>query len=176
MIWDYKPGSPKATIAIVQVINAYGPGRLKIFDKMLNAFYKKFPNVSLLLTYRPLGQPESMFTQSGWYWDEKQGAYVKILTSSLSHSSVLPDGAVIAICPKASFYHVKDNFNKYRSSMEYFKIELDQDGKLLKPIITRSSTENYVGIFINKKLVKENKIHRLFSDNAWFGGVKGFWS
>ncbi len=161
MIWsNYNPISIE--IDIVEVKENYR--RQGIMKKMLNSFLERFPE-TCVLTGSVIPQSEEVFNNFGFV--KKERKHFKIVKPHLTASHTLPDGPVIAVCSD-NFYAVNQNPEKYKDKMQYFKIQLDNNGKLLEPIITDYHYEGYIGIYLNQSLVTSGKAKHLFNNDGCF--------
>ena len=165
MTWSYALDKPNAVIDMVEVKEEYR--RQGIFKKMLTSFCMHFPEVCILIAY-PIPQSEKIFMASGWEKTRSDGC-IKVVKPGLSPSDTLPDGQVLAICSRSEFYDVSKNLEKYKSAMKYFKINMDDHGKLMEPIITRYSRDSYIGVYMNKQLLAQHKADYLLSNTSYFG-------
>lgn len=167
-----------AEIHIVEVQDKYrGKG---IFNKMLSTFISKYDDIHILTAF-VIPQSHAVFKHLGWTdinphkYDTKY--FYKIVKKGLEPVNELPDGRVIAICP-ASYYEVKNNLDKYQSSMKYYKIDLDENQNLNTPILAEikasqygSSPESHVGVYYNKELVTSGKAIHIFKDFSYVGNL-----
>lgn len=165
MAYNYCLGDPSAGINIVEVKEEYR--RQGVFKKMIGDFCLHFPEVCILMA-SPIKKSEKIFIASGWEKTSLVG-YMKIVKPGLSPHDTLPDGRVLAVCSKSEFYDVSKNLEKYKSAMKYFKINMDDHGKLMEPIITKYSRDSYIGVYLNKKLLAQHKADYLFSGQGFFG-------
>lgn len=172
MVWSKVEDATE--IDIVEVNSKYR--RQGIFKKMLSDFAEHFSNV-LVLTASVLKQAENAFNNVGWTKASLNSQsshgeltpYYKIIQPSLEALHTLPDGCVIAVCSE-NYYQVKENPEKYQSAMKFFRIRLNENGKLYLPIITAfymnnfHQYEGYIGVYLNKKLITEGKIKNVFKN------------
>lgn len=161
-------------IDIVEVNPEYR--RQGIFKEMLADFAKNFSNV-LVLTASVLKQAENAFSKIGWTKaslnsqssHDELTPYYKIIQPSLEALHTLPDGCVIAVSSE-NYYQVKTNPEKYQSDMKFFRMRLNENGKLCLPIITAfymnnfHQYEGYIGVYLNKKLITDGKVKHVFKN------------
>lgn len=162
MVWHRD--SVSAGISIVEVKKEYR--RQGICKQMLSAFSDEFPEIAVL-TATVLEQSKTIFRKMGWkgtYDINKHEVFFKTIRPCMQPLDTLPNGRVIAVC-SGDFYKIKVDLKKYQDKMKYFQIDLGTDDKLQQPIITEFYYEGYVGIYLNKNIVLENKTKYLFRDN-----------
>lgn len=168
MTWKFYANSIGAEIDIVEVKEEYR--KQGIFKKMLMAFTENFTNIALLSAF-VLEQSEEAFRRTGWEKQERK--HFKVIKPSVPALKSLPDGQVIATCSE-DFYRVQNNPEQYKDSMKYFQIQLDNNGRLLTPIVTAHYYEHYIGIYLDKKLVAQGKSKHLFNGEDILGGSREF--
>lgn len=169
MIWRAEEDL-RLEIDIVEVKKSYR--RQGIFKAMLSALQEHFPQIAFLSAH-PIPDSVKVFEGLGWTSNtyNRQKVFYKLLTPMLASSSELPDGRVVGIFSKADdsdskewvdFYRVQQSPKKY--ALKYFQIDLDEDGYLKSPIIFPFHYEGYIGLFLDKKLIAENKAKYLFNN------------
>lgn len=170
----------KAEINIVEV-NEYYRGK-GVFKKMLIELSNKYPNI-FILTAHVIPQSQHVFAHLGWQnTGHSQGtlkAFYHLIQPGVEPVDELPDGHVIAICPE-DYYEVADNFKKYQNQMKYYKVDLDGNQLLLKPIIAESvlspqesSPNGYVAVYFNREFITSGKVKHILESGTfdWIGNI-----
>lgn len=157
MIWEFFDNDIGAEIHIIEVKKEYQ--KQGIFKKMITDFAEKFTDIAVL-SARVLPQSREAFRKAGW--EKQREKHTKTIKPSVLALNSLPDGQVIATCSE-NFYKVQNNPEQYKDLMKYFQIQLDNNGRLLTPVVTAYYYEHYIGIYLNKKLIAEGKAKHLFN-------------
>jgi ribosomal protein S18 acetylase RimI-like enzyme len=131
--------------------------------RMIDALIQHLPEVNLLSSMSADTPTAKGFHQHlGWQNNGKTNYFHKIIRPGLESSQTLPTtGLALSICPY-DFYEVHRNLKDYLPKMQYFKLEMGPDGKLLVPIISEFKFEGYIGVHHNGKLIEAGKAKHLF--------------
>ncbi|CAL5998509.1 Conserved_hypothetical protein [Hexamita inflata] len=170
MIW--RICGQRLEIDIAEVKEEYrGRG---IFKNMIQAILDNYVDVAVLIG-SILPQSQLVFERMGWVKiDQDSNNFIKTIKPISQQLSELPDGLCVAVFSKfdlldqkkyLDYYIIKDNVNKYK--LKYFKIDLDESGRLNIPIVTKFEYEGYIGIFFNKQLIKDGKAKQLFKNATY---------
>jgi hypothetical protein len=146
--------------------------RQGVYKLMQSEFLKKYDDICVL-TSSVIPESQEIFVNAGWetVLDINQHKkFYKIVRPVLNAVDVLSDGHFIAICSE-DFYKVQKNVGKYQASMKYFKVEIDEAGRLSVPIATPFNYEGYIAIYHDKALVAEGKAKYLFRSRKCFDNL-----
>ena len=164
LIWSVK-NPHYACLDFIEVSSEYrgkGVGR-----RMITALQQHLPEVYLLSAMSSNTPTAKNFYQRlGWRNNGKTNNFYKIIRPGLESSQILPTtGLVLSICP-FDFYEVHNNLKQYLPRIQYFKLEMGSDGKLLLPIISEFKAEGYIGIYHDGQLIESGKTKHLFENGA----------
>ncbi|CAL6062797.1 Conserved_hypothetical protein [Hexamita inflata] len=162
-------------IDVAEVKEEYrGRGILK---NMIQALLVKYVDIAVL-TGNILPQSQLVFERLGWEKIIQDSNHyfktIKPKDQNSIHFNELPDGLSIAIFSKfdlldqkeyLDYSTIKKNVNNFK--MKYFKIDLDESGRLNLPIVTKFDQDGYIGIFFNKQLIKDGKAKQLFKNATY---------
>ncbi len=163
MVWNRYSTSAITSVTAVEVKEEYR--QQGIFKKMISEFSHHFDDICVL-SGSPVKEAVEIFRRLNWtIVNGPNGGKrcFKLLKPCLPSLDTLPNGHAIAITSH-DFYQVQKSRSDYQ--MQYYKIEVDKNGKLQIPIICSHKGDGYIGVYFNKKLVAENKSKYLFSNEV----------
>ncbi|CAL6098582.1 Conserved_hypothetical protein [Hexamita inflata] len=176
MIWDVC-GYACLEIDIAEVKEEYR--NRGILKNMIQALQDKYVDVTVL-TGQVLDEAQDVFQRMGWEKINKKqdnNFYLKCLKPISKQHNELQDGLCLAVFSKfdledkigINYFQIKENLDERK--LKYFQIDLDEQGRLITPVVTEFDYEGYIGIYLNKQLIKDGQTKRLFNNNVIYNNM-----
>ncbi|CAL6107750.1 Conserved_hypothetical protein [Hexamita inflata] len=80
---------------------------------------------------------------------------------------IIEPGSDISKIQIINFILLPNSKKHFEGPPLYFKIDLDESGRLNLPIVTKFDQDGYIGIYFDKQLIKDGKAKQLFKNATY---------